>query len=59
MGVLVQPECERMSAGVGRGRAPDRDGRLGLSITNKDWIPVSLVGIFSTNVRLFSLLMSL
>lgn len=30
-------------------RALDRNGRLGLSITNKDLIPVSLVGIFSMN----------
>lgn len=41
------------------GRALDRDGRLGLSMTNKDLIPVSLVGIFRMNVRFFSLLMSL
>ena len=40
---LALPECE---CGWGRGCALDSNGRLGLSITNKDWIPVSLVGIF-------------
>lgn len=44
--------CERVCIHV---CALDRNRRLGLSITNKDLIPVSLVGIFSMNVRFFLL----
>lgn len=57
-GILARPECESVFVCV-HVRALDRNGRLGLSITNKDLIPVSLVGIFSMNVRFFSFLTSL
>lgn len=36
----------------------DRNRRLGLSIKNKDLIPMSIVGIFSMKVRFFFFLMS-
>ena len=61
-GALAQPECECVCV-----RERERESvcvcvhirALGLSITDTDLIPVSLVGIFSMNVRFPPLLMSL